>query len=35
MFVVADGRVIGLIGVVDPIKESTLGALETLRATGA
>ncbi|HET6151143.1 MAG TPA: heavy metal translocating P-type ATPase [Polyangia bacterium] len=34
MFVVLDGRLAGLIGVADPIKESTPQALEQLRADG-
>jgi P-type Cu+ transporter len=34
MFVARDGRLIGLVGVADPIKESTLEALEQLRREG-
>jgi len=34
MFVVVDGEVVGLIGVADPIKETTAGAIEALRAEG-
>ena len=34
MFVVIDGRPAGLIGVADPIKPTTAGALEALRADG-
>jgi P-type Cu+ transporter len=34
MFLLVDGRVIGLIGVADPIKESTPAALAALRAEG-
>ena len=34
MFVAVDGKAAGLIGVADPIKPSTLGALEALRAAG-
>lgn len=34
VFVAVDGRLAGLLGVADPIKESTPGAIETLRAQG-
>jgi Cu+-exporting ATPase len=34
MFVAADGRIAGLIGVADPIKETTLEALKALRDDG-
>jgi len=34
MFVAADGRALGLIGVADPIKDSTVEALDLLRASG-
>jgi Cu+-exporting ATPase len=34
MFLAVDGRAAGLIAVADPIKETTLRALETLRADG-
>jgi len=34
MFVAINGRVAGLIGVVDPVKESTAEAVRTLRADG-
>ena len=34
MFVAVDGKAAGLIGVADPIKETTPGALEALRAEG-
>jgi Cu+-exporting ATPase len=34
MFVAVDGRVAGLIGVADPIKETTSGAIRALRADG-
>ena len=34
MFVAVDGKAAGLIGVADPIKPSTPGALEALRAAG-
>jgi P-type Cu+ transporter len=34
MFVVVDGKPAGLIGVADPIKETTPGALKALRAEG-
>ena len=34
MFVAADGAVIGLLGITDPIRESTPGALAALRAGG-
>jgi Cu+-exporting ATPase len=34
MFVAADGRAIGVLGVADPIKESAAGALEALHASG-
>lgn len=34
MYLAADGRLVGLIAVSDPIKASTLEALETLRAAG-
>jgi len=34
MFLAADGRALGLIGVADPIKASTVEALDLLRASG-
>jgi P-type Cu+ transporter len=34
MFVVVDGKAAGLVGVADPIKETTRGALEALRKEG-
>jgi len=34
MFLAADGKLIGLLGVADPIKESTAEAVELLRAEG-
>jgi Cu+-exporting ATPase len=34
MFVAVDGRTAGVIAVADPIKESTRGALDTLRGAG-
>jgi Cu+-exporting ATPase len=34
VFVAVDGRVAGLLGVADPIKETTPGAIEALRAEG-
>jgi Cu+-exporting ATPase len=34
MFAAADGRVVGLLGVVDPLKPSTAEALQLLRAEG-
>jgi Cu+-exporting ATPase len=34
MFVVVEGRVVGLVGVADPIKETTSDALRQLRADG-
>lgn len=34
MFVVADGKPVGLLGVADPIKESTFEALKELRSEG-
>ncbi len=34
MFVAVDGRIVGLLGVADPVKASTPAALEALRAEG-
>ena len=34
MFVAVDGRIAGLVGVADPIKESTPEALRLLRESG-
>ena len=34
MFVAADGKLLGLIGVADPIKESTAGAIRALHESG-
>lgn len=34
MFVACDGNLVGLLGVMDPIKESTVGAIQELRKAG-